>query len=89
MFGQKSQMYLTGPYALANLLGGYSALISLKEHFPPFLEDVPLNVREGMSFQHDGAPPHFSNQVYNSLKNHFPDTWTGRVAPIIWHVLLI
>jgi hypothetical protein len=30
-------------------------------------EDVPLNVREGMWFQHDGDPLHFSTQMRNWL----------------------
>jgi hypothetical protein len=29
-------------------------------------------------FQQDGAPPHFSNFVWASSKDKFPDRWTKR-----------
>ena len=35
------------------------------------LEDVPLNKRGRIYFQHDGAPPHFSREVRNFLNYHF------------------
>jgi hypothetical protein len=43
----------------------------------PLLEDVPLNVREGMWFQHEGTLPQLSCQVRNWLNNHFSGTWIG------------
>jgi len=37
-----------------------------------------------MSFQHDGAPPHFSCEVRNFLKYRFPGRWIGRDGPHNW-----
>lgn len=34
-----------------------------------------------MFFQHDGAPPHFSNQIRNHLNDTYPDRWVGRGDP--------
>jgi len=40
------------------------------------MEDVPLNKRGCMYFQHDGAPPHSSREVRNFLNYRFPGrTW--------------
>ena len=35
-------------------------------------------------FQQDGAPPHWSLDVRNSLTESFPDRWIGRGGPISW-----
>ena len=43
----------------------------LHEELPPLLEDVPLNKRGRMYFQHDGAP-HSLRKVRNFLNYHFP-----------------
>jgi hypothetical protein len=44
------------------------------------LEDVPLNKRGRMYFQHDGAP-HSACEVRNFLKERFPGRWIGRGGP--------
>ena len=51
---------------------------------PGLLEEIMLDQREILIFQHDGAPPHFSRQVRNILNARFPDRWMGRGGPIIW-----
>ena len=48
------------------------------------LEDVPLNKRGRMYFQHDGAPPHSSREVRNFLNYLFPGRWIGRGGPHHW-----
>jgi hypothetical protein len=40
------------------------------------LEDMPLNDRDIVLIQHDGAPFHFSRQI-----KHFPNTWIGHGGP--------
>jgi hypothetical protein len=37
-----------------------------------------------MLFQHDGAPPHFSNQVREHLDYEYPNRWIGRGGPYEW-----
>nr|XP_022904788.1 uncharacterized protein LOC111416879 [Onthophagus taurus] len=55
-----------------------------EDHLEEILDDVPLNIRQRMIFQHDGAPPHYSNNVRNFLNTHFGDRWIGRGGPHPW-----
>jgi hypothetical protein len=48
------------------------------------LDDVPLQLPEGMWFMHDGAPPHFSRIARQYLNDHFPGKWIGRNGPVAW-----
>jgi len=48
------------------------------------LEDVPLNKRGLIYFQHYGAPPHSSREVRNFLNYRFPGRWIGRGGPHNW-----
>ena len=50
---------LIGPFILEGRLGGEAYLRFLQEDLPRIFEDVPLNKRGRMYFQHDGAPPLF------------------------------
>lgn len=45
---------------------------------------VPLNVRQDMWFQHDGAPPHNALRVRNLLDRRYPGRWIGRGGPVAW-----
>lgn len=49
---------------------------------PDVLDDVPLKLRVGMWFMHDGAPPHFSRIARQYLNDHFPGKWIGRNGPV-------
>ena len=51
---------------------------------PQLLEDVPLDKRSRIYFQHDGAPPHSSRGVKNFLNYRFPGRWIGRCGPHHW-----
>ncbi|RLU25697.1 hypothetical protein DMN91_001854 [Ooceraea biroi] len=75
-----------GPYFLPPRLTGQLYAELLANQLPALLEDVPLDVRAELIFQHDGAPAHFSRQVRNLLDARFPDRWMGRGGPIIWPV---
>ena len=48
------------------------------------LENVPLQVRQRLWFQHDGAPAHFVLDVKEYLNNVFPNRWIGRSGPVQW-----
>ena len=37
-----------------------------------------------MYFQHDGAPPHYTNRVRELLNELFPNRWLGRGGPVAW-----
>ena len=56
----------------------------LQEELPQLLENVPLDKRSRMYFQHDGAPPHSSRGVKNFLNHRFPGRWIGRCGPHHW-----
>jgi hypothetical protein len=45
---------------------------------PGLLEEVPLSVRQGIWFQHDGAPPHCAENVRKWLDVKYPGRWIGR-----------
>ena len=59
-----------GPFILKVRLTGEAYLRFLQEELPQVLEDVHLNKRGRMYFQHDGSP-HFSREVRNFLYYHF------------------
>lgn len=76
--------YLIGPHIFPPRLTGAVYLDFLTNTLPELLEDVPLNVRNGLIFQHDGAPPHFSAQVRAHLDGTYPNGWIGRGGPFPW-----
>lgn len=76
--------YLIGPFILENRLTGDNYLNFLQNELHGLLEDVPLNIRMQMHYQHDGAPAHFARQVKEHLDERFPGRWIGRGGPISW-----
>ena len=73
-----------GPYFFPPRLNGQLYADFIENQLPILLEDVPLDVRAELIFQHDGAPAHFQRQVRNRLNIQFPERWMGRGGPIIW-----
>ena len=63
---------LIGPFVLEGRLTGEAYLRFLQEELPRLLEDLPLNKRGRMYFQHDGAPPHSSREVKKFPELSFP-----------------
>ena len=50
--------------------------------YSEMLENVPLQVRQRLWFQHDGAPAHFVLDVREYPNNVFPNRWIGRGGPV-------
>lgn len=75
---------LIGPFVFQNRLTGLVYKDFVENQLPVLLEDVSLEKRHQMLFQHDGAPPHYSQDVRQHLNLHFPDRWIGRGGPINW-----
>lgn len=75
---------LIGPYIIPNRLNGPVYLVFIRDILPELLQDVPLNIRYDMWFQHDGAPAHFGNNVRNYLNVTFEQKWLGRGGPVHW-----
>ncbi|XP_050300704.1 uncharacterized protein LOC126739181 [Anthonomus grandis grandis] len=55
------------PIFFNNALNGANYLQFLREELPILLEDVPLEIRQRMMFQHDGCPAHFARSVREFL----------------------
>lgn len=75
---------LIGPYLLPNKLNGAIYTRFLEDILDELLENVPLNIRRHMWFQHDGAPAHFDGGARNVLNRRFGEKWIGRGGPQIW-----
>ena len=50
---------IIGPYLMPSPLNGRQYNNFLQHTLPELLEDITLDVRQGMWFQQDGAPPHY------------------------------
>jgi len=61
-----------GPFILEDRLTGEAYLRFLQEVLPQLLEDVSLDKRSRMYFQHDQATPHSSRRVTNFVNYRFP-----------------
>lgn len=75
---------LLGPVVLPNRLTGAGYLNFLQNTLRDLLDDIPLNQRQQMWFQHDGAPAHFSIVVREHLHGTFGRRWVGRGGPVSW-----
>lgn len=75
---------LIGPFVLPSRLTGQAYLSFLQEDFPGLMEDVDLQTRSRMWFQHDGAPAHFSTIVRDHLNATYSERWIGRGGPVAW-----
>ena len=73
-----------GPHELPHRLTGESYLQFLRNELPILLEEVPLDIRQEMWLQHDGAPAHFSRVVREYLDETFSNRWIGRGGWIRW-----
>jgi len=56
----------------------------LQDELPTLLDNVPLQTQQQMYYQHDGAPPHFSQVVRQYLNHKFPNQWIGRGGAQNW-----
>lgn len=75
---------LIGPYLdLPIALNGIQYLDFLTETLPLLFQDLPLDLRQRIVFQADGAPPHFNVEVRNHIRNTF-NMWIGRGGTIAW-----
>jgi SOS response regulatory protein OraA/RecX len=73
-----------GPYFFDSPLNGNLYLNFIQNNLPVLLEDVSLNVRARLWYQHDGAPAHYSENVRRYLTNEFGNRWIGRGGPASW-----
>lgn len=72
-----------GPHIFEGNLNGPMYLNFLRNELPQLLEAVEEGRREGIIFQQDGAPPHFSLDVRRWLNATYT-TWIGRGGVVAW-----
>ena len=70
--------HIIGPYFFDGNLNGEMYLQFLETQLGPLLEEIDLDMRRVMWFQHDGAPPHFHHIVRQHLNENFASRWVGR-----------
>ncbi|RLU21288.1 hypothetical protein DMN91_005661 [Ooceraea biroi] len=73
-----------GPYFCDGMVNAQNYLQFLRDILPILLEDIDLNTRRRMWFQHDGAGPHYANIVRDYLNETFRDVWIGRGSRVRW-----
>ncbi|CAK9820332.1 hypothetical protein ANTPLA_LOCUS10558 [Anthophora plagiata] len=76
--------FVIGPYILPEKLNGATYQHFLEHVLPNLLEEIPLEIRKNMYFQHDGAPAHYAANVRAYLDETFRDRWIGRGGPVSW-----
>lgn len=76
--------HLIGPHIFEDSLNGERYVSFLENELPLLLEDIPLNSRRCLVYQHDGAPPHVTLPVRQFLNRKFGHRWIGRFGPILW-----
>lgn len=75
---------LIGPYIIEGNLNGQKYSEFLEGVLPTLLEDLSLEVRRTMWFQHDGCPAHYSLLAREVLDRNFNGRWIGRGSLINW-----
>jgi hypothetical protein len=75
---------LIGPVVFDNNLTRKTYEAFLRNKLPGLLEDIPLMIRIQMYFQHDGAPPHYTQHVREYLNESFPNRWLVCGGPVAW-----
>lgn len=75
---------IIGPFVFNGHLNGQMYLNFLRNELPVLLEDVALDTRASMWYQHDGCPAHFSREVRDFLDISYPNRWIGRGSLFPW-----
>lgn len=75
---------LIGPYFYRENLNGERYLAFLRDVLPGLLEDLPLDTRQNLIFQQDGAPAHNSLIVRHHLDVVYPGRYMSTHGAIKW-----
>lgn len=75
---------IIGPYFLEETLNQEVYLDLLDNFLIPELDDLPLEQRRKMYFQHDGCSSHSTLLIRGWLDEYFPERWIGRYGPIFF-----
>jgi hypothetical protein len=69
---------LKHPHVLPARVNGRDYLNFLRIHLGALMEDTPFNWGLHLYFQHDGAIPHFNQEVCQRLSANYAECWAGR-----------
>lgn len=75
---------IVGPYFFRGNLTSRNYLVFLNNEFFDFLHGLPLQRRNDIFFQQDGASVHSTLEVRAWLNEHFPHKWIGRYSENPW-----
>lgn len=75
---------LIEPYFIDGNLNGAKYRNFLEETLPGLLEDLTLDVRQTMWFQHDGCLVYYSVAAREVLNRAYSNRWIGRGGTINW-----
>lgn len=75
---------ILGPVELPPTINSENYLEFLETQLPILLEDVSLELRRTLWYQHDGCPAHYGRQVRTHLDQRYPRRWIGRSGAIEW-----
>ncbi|XP_066253581.1 uncharacterized protein [Euwallacea similis] len=75
---------IIGPYFFEETLKGTGYLQFLRNELPVLLEEIDLQTRREIYFQHDGCSVHFTLNVREFLDVTFPGKWIGRGSSFPW-----
>lgn len=73
-----------GPHFFEGNVNQHSYSEVLDSTLLDFLDDLPLNRRQKLWFQQDGATAHYALIVRNNLNRKFGYQWIGRGGPRTW-----
>lgn len=76
--------FIIGPHFFEGHLNGEMYLSFLRNDLPPLLEELPLDLRQRMWFQNDGAPAHYYRRVRCHLNRTFNNKVIARAAVHPW-----
>lgn len=65
-------------------LTGTAYLNFLQNTIDDLLNDIPLNQKQQMGIQYNGAPVYFSIAIRKHLHGTFRQKWIGRGDPVSW-----
>ncbi|EZA48430.1 hypothetical protein X777_13772 [Ooceraea biroi] len=72
------------PFFIDGTLNGQRYADFLSQQLPNLLEEVPLETRLQMWYQHGGCPAHNARVARTVLHEMFPEHWIGRGEHISW-----
>ena len=75
--------YIIGPHFFERTINGEIYLDFLRNYLPGYLEEIPLDVRQRIWFQQDGAPAHYYQRVSRFLRRRYQDRLIMRNGPVL------